>query len=331
MKSAQMLPDIEVLMAPAMPSKSGGARFEVAKTVQSIADGAKHEQVVLVDARSDIRRESLSQMIEWAESHQHEGFCYTPTEGIEGQSDLAELSVESFPTSVTALERSPMCIALTTRTAIRRAAARKAQSLAAFTLDLLADAVMNSESIVSTPFTVRSTDANTLPFPSTQEVAACLRAVVDNTAIEELFPAHPWSAHQQESAAASYHTLAATFLKLGDIDAAQECVRISDGLEDSPRSLALKGLIAIERGETLGAVANMVSSLTQYEQRKKNDGSHYLHFTPKNVEVVHTNLNAGLSALNKQDNARALEHFAQAVFQFDGFYADHGLRMKDMQ
>jgi predicted oxidoreductase len=34
----------------------------------------------------------------------------------------------------------------------------------------------------------------------------------------------------------------------------------------------------------------------------------------------------GLDALNKRDNARALTHFSEAVFNFDPFYADHGVR-----
>ena len=101
------------------------------------------------------------------------------------------------------------------------------------------------------------------------ETARLLRSIVNNCNIEDLFPNHDWTQHGQESAAAAYHSLAALFIKLQDTEAAMECLAFSDQLEDSPRSLALKGLIAIEKGETLAAVANMVSSLQQYESRKK--------------------------------------------------------------
>jgi hypothetical protein len=80
----------------------------------------------------------------------------------------------------------------------------------------------------------------------------------------------------------------------------------------------------MHQGEMLGAVANMVSSLKQYEIRKAKNG-HYLSFTPSNIEAMNTSLHAGLSALNKQDNPAALEHFASAVFQFDKFYHDCGI------
>jgi hypothetical protein len=104
-------------------------------------------------------------------------------------------------------------------------------------------------------------------------------------------------------------------------------LKLSDQLEDSPRSLALKGIIAFDRGETLGAVANLVSSLQQYELRKKSDGSHYLSFAPNNLERINSNLNAGLQALNKRNNEAALEHFAEAVNDFDTFYTEHGVKI----
>ena len=155
--------------------------------------------------------------------------------------------------------------------------------------------------------------------------ASCLKVLANSSNIEDLFPHHDWITHEKESAAAAYHTMAALFLRVGDTASSMECLKLSDQLEDSPRSLALKGLIAIDRGEILGAVANMVSSLQQYEIRKKENEIHYSRFQPTDLEVINENLNAGLQALNKRDNERALNHFATAVFNFDPFYSKYGV------
>ena len=160
------------------------------------------------------------------------------------------------------------------------------------------------------------------------EKSQLLEFIVNNSNIEDLFPNHAWKEHGEESAAACYHTLAALFLKLNRIDAALECLAFSDRLEDSPRSLALKALIAANKGETLGAVANMVSSLQEYEKRKVESKTHYLNFIPTDLDTINQNLNAGLEALNKRDNETALEHFSKAVFNFDSFFTDTGVSEK---
>lgn len=171
----------------------------------------------------------------------------------------------------------------------------------------------------------RTENAESLCGVSDEERARLLSIALDQCNIEDLFPNHAWDAHHEESAAAAYHSLAASFVRLGDSASALECLKLSDQLEDSPRSLALKGLIALDRGEILGAVANMVSSLQQYETRKQNDGSHYLSFQPKDLERINSRLQQGLQALNKRDNVTALEHFADAVFHFDDFYTSFGV------
>jgi tetratricopeptide (TPR) repeat protein len=181
---------------------------------------------------------------------------------------------------------------------------------------------LNSQVEVSS-FDISSADC----ILSNARMASLLRLAVNNCNIEDLFPEHAWNEHQEESAAAAYHSLAALFIRFGDTESALECLKLSDQLEDSPRSLALKGIIAFDRGETLGAVANLVSSLQQYELRKKRDGNHYLSFTPSNLERINSNLNAGLQALNKRNNEVALEHFAQAVNDFDTFYSEYGVKI----
>jgi hypothetical protein len=144
--------------------------------------------------------------------------------------------------------------------------------------------------------------------------------------IEELFPQHAWREFSKESAAAAYHTLAALFLRFGDADAATQSLQCSERLEESPRFFALLGLIQQSQGETLGAVANFVSSLQCYEARKKDDGKHYLTFKPMDLELINSRLVDGLNALNKRDNDQALTHFSEAVFSFDSFYAQYGVQ-----
>jgi len=162
--------------------------------------------------------------------------------------------------------------------------------------------------------------------PGKSCLSQCLIELIDSSNIEDLFPEHAWSLHGKESAAASYHSLAAVFIRLEDAERALQCLALSDSLEDSPRSLALKGLIAQQKGETLAAVANLVSSLQEYEKRKIDKGeAHYLTFQPKDFDIINTRLAAGLEALNVKDNSTALNHFIEAVWNFDSFYESYGL------
>ena len=157
------------------------------------------------------------------------------------------------------------------------------------------------------------------------EAAELLRFVVSECNIEELFPNHAWKEHEEESLSFCYHTLAAIFIRLGDSAGAIECLNISEQFEDSPRLLALRGIIASHEGRTLEAVANMVSSLQQYEVRKKNNGEHYMTFTPTDLEDINVDLKDGLDALNRRDNAMAFECFSKAIFNFDSFYRELGI------
>lgn len=166
---------------------------------------------------------------------------------------------------------------------------------------------------------------------SNEENADFIQFAISTINIEELFPNHQWKQFEEESAAACYHALAARFIALGAFEQAKECLQYGDRLEDSPRSLALKGLIALKQGEVLAAVANMVSSLQEYEKRKGEGSTHYLTFQPKNLEIINTSLQNGLSALNKHENDIAAGYFTDAVFQFDEFYKDCGLEQPPVQ
>jgi len=184
-------------------------------------------------------------------------------------------------------------------------------------------------SLASTSITSSSENEVETTF-SKSECSNLFRFAVAVINIEDLFPQYSWENHPAESAAACYHSLAAKFISLGEYSSAQECLQRSDQLEDSPRSLALKGIIALETGEILSGVANMVSSLQEYEKRKTTDGDHYLSFSPDNLELINANLESGLSALNQQQNARAAGFFTDAVFEFDGFYRDCGLALPNL-
>ncbi len=149
--------------------------------------------------------------------------------------------------------------------------------------------------------------------------AKLLRDVIATNNIEEVFPNNNWDTFSKESAAVAYHTLCAMFIKFDDLITAKECLNLSSNFEDSPRALALRGLIALKQKQDLNAVANMVSSLHIYEKRKKED-NHLVNFNPQNLDIIGAKLNQGLDALNKKDNHLAATLFADAVYSFDDFF-----------
>lgn len=175
---------------------------------------------------------------------------------------------------------------------------------------------------------IQRTSASIAPEVGKEERAILLNTAISSILIEELAPQHAWKEFESESLAATYHEIGAQFIKLEDFETALEILALSDRFEDSPRSLALRGLISKMKGETLDAVANMVSSLQQYEKRKAQEEPHYLIFRPQSFDIVNEVLKDGLDALNQRDNENALSHFAKAVFEFDGFYQQHGIDKK---
>jgi hypothetical protein len=291
---------------------------------------AKHERILFVDARSRIDSRQLIALMN-STNGRLGAVAYASLE-ISGECvSMPEMAVETLVSTLTTQTSWPT-IFVTMKTAF--AQRFLINSTGATLGDVLAEAMiqatiegeeverLNSQVEISS-FDIASTNCEL----TNERTAALLKLTVNNCNIEDLFPQHAWKEHQEESAAAAYHSLAALFIRFGDSESALECLKLSDQLEDSPRSLALKGIIAFDRGETLGAVANLVSSLQQYELRKKSDGSHYLSFAPNNLERINSNLNAGLQALNKRNNEAALEHFAEAVNDFDTFYTEHGVKI----
>jgi hypothetical protein len=239
-----------------------------------------------------------------------------------------EMTGEQILSSLSRCDEWPLVCVATSRFAMEMARTDKAETIT----ECLAQALVRSiadgdmirvssqiETVIPSGVLASITDL------SDEARARLVKVAVDAFNIEELFPHHNWAAFSQESAAASYHSIAALLLRFGDSDSAAECLNCSERLEESPRYFALQGLIHKQKGETLGAVASFVSSLQCYESRKRNDGKHYITFKPSNLEVINSRLVDGLNALNKRDNETALNHFSEAVCNFDPFYAEHGV------
>jgi len=242
---------------------------------------------------------------------------------VSNADDFATISADQVLSMLASESEWPIGAIAAPASTIRKAAAKGAKSTLELMSSVLVISALNDETITYISLSSKASPSDIQLANDAR--ARIMRISIEEANVEDLFPSHPWTTHGEESLAASYHSLCALFLKLGDTQSAVECLSISDQFEDSPRSLALKGLIACVQGETLSAVANMVSSLQQYEQRKKNDGSHYLSFMPKSIDSVNSNLKEGLEALNKRDNEKALICFKSAVFNFDSFYSENGI------
>ena len=286
------------------------------------------KRVLIISSTLSFEANDLSRMA--AELENSSVLEHTIYEPCAGRSilELPEMRSDSIVESLQNNSTWPMVCVATTRYALSATRPTTCASVAEYiaqTLILsLSDGDLIRSSRVANP-AISSSDAARLTELSSEALARCLNCAVGTMNIEELFPRHNWLSYSKESAAASYHSLAALFLRFGDATAAAQCLQCSESLEESPRYFALKGLIQNSTGETLGAVANLVSSLQVYESRKVNDGSHYLSFAPSNLELVNTYLADGLGALNDKDNSRAIALFSEAVFNFDPFYAQHGV------
>ena len=245
-----------------------------------------------------------------------------------GLVQIPELSPEQVLNSISKSDTWPLVVVATSRFALSMIGEEDATSVIEYLAQALVRSVADGDTIRHSTMidtTISSASLSTIATLSDEASARILKATVDAFNIEELFPNHNWISYSQESAAASYHSIAALFLRFGDSESAAECLDCSERLEESPRYFALQGLIHKQKGETLGAVASFVSSLQCYEARKADNGKHYISFKPGNLEVINSRLVDGLNALNKRDNDSALTYFSEAVFNFDPFYAEHGV------
>lgn len=332
LEAAGTIDNNEILLVTETSLEATGSQIttvwkkDPASSVLEAISRASKNYLLYIDANLTLSAQQIEQLaIEMSRSPQS-GAIYTP---LQTGNEIIELPSVNIPNMVSIVAKQStwplLCIGLRTAllTDSEKIEGRTVQEILA---KLLILAAVQRESVDQ--FQAVEVDAGLLrecELPTIVQ-ADVLSYLVNSCNIEDLFPTHDWINHEEEAAAACYHTLAATFIRLGDLDTAKQCLSFSDRLEDSPRSLALKALISLSAGETLGAVANMVSSLQQYEVRKTNEGNrHYLTFSPIDLESVNSSLHAGLSALNQRDNQTALEHFAEAVFNFDNFYSENGV------
>lgn len=290
---------------------------------------AASKRVLLVNSALAFNLTDLSKLVPEIENRSLvEHIVVTPiTEGA--TVDMPEIAPETIVSALQTYEAFPLLCVSTSRQALAAVCAGAADSVIEIITKTLIHSISDGDSVrVSSKITplVSSGAVTELCTLSNGAKARCLQMAIDGMNIEELFPRHNWKSFSEESAAASYHSLAALFLRFQDPESAAQCLACSEKLEESPRYFALQGLIQQAQGETLGAVANLVSSLQCYEARKSDDGKHYLNFKPTNLEIIKIRLAEGLDALNKRDNARALASFSDAVFSFDTFYSEHGVR-----
>lgn len=284
---------------------------------------AKSDRVVILNSESELNAAELKKLLAHVDELDDQSIAYAQSSADGDGEDFSTASMQTLL----------QLISYETEWSISAIAAKKSlvsdvlNSTAESAIEILArvmiSAVGNNYSIATVEPVFAKISADSIKL-SKQAASRCLNMITNCAAIEELFPEHAWEKYSEESAAACYHSLAAMFIRLGDDQSAIECIRVSEQFEESPRSWALKGLIAFNKGETLGAVANLVSSLQQYEERKKSD-THYVIFAPKDLEEINSSLVSGLDALNKRDNEKALDFFARAVFNFDDFFARYGL------
>ncbi|MCB0310008.1 MAG: hypothetical protein KDD42_02155 [Bdellovibrionales bacterium] len=284
---------------------------------------------VMIIMNPSLNTSGLTEIASFMCEHTNGNMTYVPVKSEANFVELQDLSLDNIVSSLSQQRSMPLlCIGLS-RSIGRLLSESQAESMTELMMEAIVRTVQEHHEIIAFSEEIDVASAASSEFNlSDAAIARLLYTLISNTNIEDLFPKHDWIRHEEESAAACYHTLAAIFLRLGNIEMATECLSLSDTLEDSPRSLALKGLIARAKGETLGAVANMISSLQQYETRKSDSsGEHYLCFAPSSddLESINRRLQSGLSALNMRDNNSALEHFTRAVFNFDPFYREYGI------
>lgn len=290
---------------------------------------AASKQILLVSSSLAFNSTDLSKIVaEIGDIRTLEHLIVAPTTEV-GTINLPEISPENIVAALGEECMWPLTCIATTRRALSGVWSENIESPNELVLQALIKSIADGDSvrvIESISPAISLTRAEETSRLSDAARARCLKVAVDEMNIEELFPQHNWAMYSEESAATAFHTLTALFLRLNQPEIALECLTCSEKLEESPRYFALQGFIHEAQGETLGAVASLVSSLQCYEARKNQDKSHYLHFTPNNIEVVKTHLEEGLDALNRKDNDTALRSFSDAIYCFDNFYQELGIK-----
>jgi hypothetical protein len=289
---------------------------------------AASKRILVMSSAVSIEPADLARLIAELDTRQIREHTIVIPRTESGRVSIPDMSADQVLASISKSDVWPLAIVATSRFALSMIGEEDATSSTEYLAQALVRSIADGDTIRHSTLidtNISSANLSATCTLSDDARARILKATIDAFNIEELFPNHNWISYSQESAAASYHSIAALFLRFGDSESAAECLDCSERLEESPRYFALQGLIHKQKGETLGAVASFVSSLQCYEARKVDSGKHYITFSPGNLEVINSRLVEGLNALNKRDNDSALNYFSEAVFNFDPFYAEHGV------
>lgn len=310
--------------ATVVPASSSGT----GRRIETAVNMASASMLLFIDSRVEMSESDAASLIQQAAGMERT-LAYAPISIGEDLIDLPNLEADGIVSSITGSAAWPSAVVAAPKSFMDKMSLSAATSMTEALASAMTLAACENEAISRIDLNLGmpiSPESYSVCQMTNSEISRVLQLAINSSRLEELFPNNPWESHTEEAAAAVYHELAAKFLKLNDVASAEECLSHSDKFDDSPRSLALKGIIALIRGETLGAVANMVSSLQQYEARKQNSStSYFIKFAPKNLEIINSNLNKGLEALNRRDNDSALSFFTEAVFEFDPFFRNAGI------
>jgi len=199
------------------------------------------------------------------------------------------------------------------------------QNIRLVAIFLFCKAIANKTTHSLIPHTIANKDSEFLL--SNFERAATVKELLSISNIEELFQSSGWdiTSEVHKKAADCYRYLGAFFLRMGDLSSATECVDLSESVHESPRSTVLRGIIAASKGDSLTAVANLVSSLQQYEQNAASQEEHSNRLSEQVEMEVTSSMKQGLKALNQKDNLKAFGLFASAIAKYDDFFAQPGV------
>ncbi len=317
------IPKIELAGATVLYSNPA----DIAKATASAIAKAQSSRVLFIDAAAQLSAEQVAVLIAET-SATSSGITYFPLSVGAKHSIDANFSTSQLVATLTDNHIWPVAAVSAATKVLESAKAIEGDSSREILAKLLVESSTNGEEVNESDITLKINASEGSFSLTSEERARLLNFLVQGSYIEDLFPNNDWKTHGEESAALCYHNLAAIFIKLGALEFAIDCLNLGDRFEDSPRSLALKGIIAESKGQTLEGVARLVASLQQYELRKKSNSKHYVSFNPSDIEKINVSLQEGLEALNKRDNSSAMTHFREAVFNFDSFYQDWGLSRK---
>jgi hypothetical protein len=286
--------------------------------LSQIANTLPSDQIIIIiDKECFADEEGIATAVKLLATKTHLSFLYAPTpeDNIAHASNIAQIAIKlkndcCFPFGGIAFPIA-MLDAIPTEAN---------QNLRLITLFLFCYAILDKLAHSLIPNTIPNVENKFLL--SNFEKTSTMLELIRISNIEELFDNSDWKNITEIpiKAAACYRELAAFFLHYGDHESALDCVNLSDSLHESPRSNVLRAIIATMKGDTLTAVANIVSSLQQYEENMLTNKQTKSLTSEIEVELTGT-MQQGLKALNQKDNHKAYNYFARAVSQYDDFFS----------